>query len=163
MQKLAWGKPTIKMGKTQEDGSMSTSLQDIGKIKEDTTAVNPQDGGSNEMYGEGHELLDEQQLEGYDNIEFTVVSPTLAFLAPFYGNTIEEASKELKKMTTIVKDKYSVDIIPEKVGAIGYKASKCSVRIDSTFTAKEGWLSKFTLKNLLSEEDGFSTLYERVQ
>lgn len=161
MQKLAWGKPTIKMGKTQEDGSMSENMQDIGKIKEDTTAVNPQDGGSNEMYGEGHELLDEQQLEGYDQIEFTVVSPTLDFLAPFYGGTVTE--KSLKKITTIVKDKYSVDIVPEKVGAIGYKASKCSVRIDSTFTAKEGWLSKFTLKNLLSEADGFSTLYERVQ
>ncbi len=160
MQKLAWGKPTIKMGKTQENGSMSTEMTDIGKIKEDTTALNPQDGGSNEMYGEGHELLDEQPLEGFDQLEFTVVSPTLEFLSKFYnGSTVEE--NKFKKMTTIVTDKYSVDVIPEKVGAIGYQAAKCSVKIETSFSAKEGWLSKFTLKNFFSDTDGFSTMYVR--
>lgn len=158
MQTLAWGKPTIKMGKTQDDGSMATVMNDIGKIKEDTTALNPQDGGSNEMYGEGHELLDEQPLEGYDQLEFTVVSPTLDFLAQFYDGSTVDADKFTKK-TTIVKDKYSVDVIPEKTGAIGYQAANCSVKIMTTFSAKEGWLSKFTLKNLLSEKDGFSSMY----
>ena len=35
----AWGKPTIKCGASGEGGTLGASLEDVGKIKENTTTL----------------------------------------------------------------------------------------------------------------------------
>lgn len=160
MEKIAWGKPGITMGKTGSNDAMSSEMKSVGTVKEDSTLVDPQDGGEKELYGEGHELVASEEMEGYDKITFDVIEADLKTVAAFYGETIE-ADGDFTKKTTVVKEPYSVQIDPSNIGAVGYKAPKCSVKIKSTFTAKEGWLHKFELKAMKAASGEFSTLYKK--
>ena len=73
----AWGKPTIKCGASGEGGTLGASLEDVGKIKENTTTLELVKGNVNELFGEGHELVDKMELEGTWTLKFTVIKASL--------------------------------------------------------------------------------------
>lgn len=68
----AWGRCKITSGDAGEDGALGQSLKDVGKIKEDSTTLELVKGNVNELWGEGHELLDRMELEGSWSLKFTI-------------------------------------------------------------------------------------------
>jgi len=143
---IAWGKVSIKMAKTGVGDAMGTPLVDVGLIKDNTAHVEPQDGTTLEMYATGHELVEAQDTEGHDQVVFDVIGIDLSVIAAFFGKTI--AAGVFGKTTTVISDRYSIEITPTVVGATGYRAPKCSVSIKSGYTDAEGWLHNFTVKVL---------------
>ena len=117
----AWGKPTIKSGASGESGALGTTLEDVGKIKENTTSLELVKGNVNELFGEGHELVDKMELEGTWTLKFTVIKASLDKIAKFFGLSV--STDKLAMKTTIVSEPRSYTVDPLLVAAIGDKVN----------------------------------------
>lgn len=155
----AWGKCNVESGATGANGALSTTLEDVGKIKEGTTKLEIEGGGSEKLYGEGHELLDQMELEGNFKLSFTLVKASLEAIAKMYGVSI--SVDELGLATTVVTEERSYIVTPKLLGAIGAKLPKCSTSIKPIFGTKEGWTIEITATSLVPETGAVCTLFKK--
>lgn len=155
----AWGKPTIKCGASGEGGTLGSSLEDVGKIKENTTTLELVKGDVNELYGEGHELVDKMELEGTWSLKFTVIKASLDKIAKFFK--LEVSTDKLAMTTTIVSEPRSYTVDPLLPGAIGAELPYCYTSITPKFATAEGWTIEFEVTTMTPEAEGVSpaTLY----
>lgn len=142
----AWGKPHISTGKAGDNGTMCTSLKDVGIIKEDTTTLELTKGDVKELYGEGHELVDKMEFEGTWLLKFTLIKTSLAKVAELYG--LEEAEDKLAMKTTIVSEPRSYKVDPLLIGAIGAALPYCYTSINPKFATAEGWTIEFEVTTM---------------
>lgn len=155
----AWGKPTIKCGASGEGGTLGSPLEDVGKIKENTTTLELVKGDVNELYGEGHELVDKMELEGTWSLKFTVIKASLDKIAKFFK--LEVSTDKLAMTTTIVSEPRSYTVDPLLTGAIGAELPYCYTSITPKFATAEGWTIEFEVTTMTPEAEGVSpaTLY----
>lgn len=148
----AWGKPTIASGATGDKGALSTALTDVGKIKEDSTSLELVKGTVNELFGEGHELVDKMELEGTWSLKFTIIKTTLEKIAEIFGLDAPTADK-LPMKTTIVSEPRSYVVTPLLVGAIGAELPNCYTSLTPKFVAKEGWSVEVEVTTMVPENE----------
>lgn len=134
----AWGRCKITSGETGASGSLGTTLADVGKIKEDSTTLELVKGTVNELWGEGHELLDRMELEGSWSLKFTIYKASLAKIAEIFGLPAPQ-NERLPMTTTIVQTPRSFVVYPFLDGAIGAELPSTSVSITPRLVTKEGW------------------------
>lgn len=156
----AWGKCTIKMGASNVDGTMGSGLEDVGYIKEDTTKLEVEKGEKKQIFGEGHELLDERELEGSFKLSFTLIKASLESLAKMYGITI--ANDELPITRTTVADKRSYEVTPELIGAVGAKLPQCITSINPIMQTAEGWTVEIEAKSIAPKTEAACTLFKKA-
>ena len=133
----AWGKPTIKSGASGESGALGTTLEDVGKIKENTTSLELVKGNVNELFGEGHELV--------------VIKASLDKIAKFFGLSV--STDKLAMKTTIVSEPRSYTVDPLLVGAIGAELPYCYTSITPKFATAEGWTIEFEVTTMEPESE----------
>lgn len=154
-----WGKPNIKSGETGENDALSVALEDVGKIKEDSTTLEVTKGTVNELFGEGHELVDKMELEGSWLLKFTIIKASLAKLAQMYGLTLVDG--KLPMTTTVVSQARSYVVEPLLKGAICAEIPKSYTSITPKFATKEGWTIEVEVSSLQPSEGAPCTLYPK--
>lgn len=151
----AWGKPTITSGATGEKGALSSALTNVGKIKEDSTSLELVKGTVNELYGEGHELVDKMEFEGTWSLKFTIIKTTLEKIAEVFGLGAPAADK-LPMKTTIVSEPRSYVVTPLLDGAIGAELPNCYTSLTPKFVAKEGWSVEVEVTTMVPENESIA-------
>ena len=152
----AWGRCRITSGEASEDGSLGQALKDVGKIKEDSTTLELIKGNVNELWGEGHELLDRMELEGSWSLKFTIYKANLAKIAELFGLSAPQNDR-LPMTTTIVQSPRSFVVTPFLDGAIGAELPNSSVSLTPRFVTKEGWTIDVEATTIDPEDEGVAT------
>lgn len=147
---MAWSKPTIKIGKTGQNGAMGTSLTEIKPLKYQSTELTAEDGDTLQMQEEGAGQVGYEVLPGAYSLTTRIIEPgddvyTLLGL----GEAGESGSYKVK--THVVSDYFSVEVAPLHVGARGIKAPKCSVSVKPGYSTQDGNYLDLTFGILLSE------------
>ncbi len=158
----AWGRPNIKSGASGEKGILGALLADVGKIKEDSTTLELVKGTVNELWGEGHELLDKMELEGTWSLKFTIYRAAIEKVAELF--CLELVDGKLPMKTSIISEPRSYVVEPLLVGAIAAELPNCSTSITPRFVAKEGWMLDVEATTLVPENESVApaTLYPKA-
>lgn len=135
---MAWSKCGIEIGKTGASDAMATSLTSVGVIKDKSAVMESADGEELEMKSTGGETVGSERQEGTVTITCRIIEPGKEFFTLLGIGTAGETAGDISVASHVVSDEYSVKVTPNKVGAFGIEAPKCSVSVS------EGW----------SEEDG---------
>lgn len=134
--KMAWSKCTIEIGQAPEDGTMATTLTDIGTIKDKSSTLEPSDGDTLEAKATGGITVAKETQEGGLTLKTRVIEPEDSLLILL--GIAATSGEELQVTTHLVSGEWSVKVTPKNVGAKGIKIP-CS-----TIAYKPGW----------SEEEG---------
>ena len=161
-QVTAWGKCVITSGATGADDAMGAVLTNVGIIKEDSTKLELEAGDVKELYGEGHELVDQRQLEGKFKLSFTIIKASLTEIAKLYGITLADGAKELPIVSSVINEKRSYVVTPELEGAIGAKLPKCTTQINPIMQTAEGWTLEVIATGLKPADGAACTLFQKA-
>lgn len=155
-----WGKPNVKSGKTGANDALSTTLTDVGKIKEDATTLEVVKGTVMELFGEGHELVDKMELEGSWLLKFTIIKASLSKIAELYGLTLTNG--KLPMGTTVINEDRSYVVEPLKAGAVCAEIPKAYTSLTPKFSTKEGWTIEVEVSSLQPATGAPCTLYPKA-
>ncbi len=157
----AWGKPKIRNGASGNNGTLGSTLTDVGKIKEDSTSLEVVNGDVKELFGEGHELLDKMELEGTWVLKYTMVKAPIEKVAEAYGLTL--VSGKLPMRTTVVTEPRSYVVEPKLVGAICAELPNCSTKLTPRLVAADGWTIDVEATTMTPEDETVApcTLYPK--
>jgi|APHig6443718053_1056840.scaffolds.fasta_scaffold72774_2 hypothetical protein len=130
----AWGTIVMSVAATGALDVMGAPLVSLGNIKEDSMSITPEDGGSMQLFGTGHVLIDELKNEPSLKIAATLVG--LANAKQFW--TVDAV--ETGQVKSLIKSgNYSVKFASAVVGSDSFEAPKCIISGTPVFSEKEGW------------------------
>ena len=130
----AWGTIVMSVATTGALDVMGTPLVSLGVIKEDSMSIAPEDGGSMQLFGTGHVLVDELKNEPSLKINATLVGLTNA--KQFWTMDAVETG-QVKSL--IKSGNFSVKFASAVVGSDTLEAPKCVISGTPVFSEKEGW------------------------
>jgi len=137
---VSWGKPKIEIVKW---GASDTSCPETGwntvyNPKEDTTDLSTTKGDKKEAYGEGGEIIDVKYKRSKYELTFEL------YVKKGESQPIPEADID----DGVVNDIYGIRITPEDTTLEGIFMPKCSVSVDTLYTAADGKRVKYTFDGL---------------
>lgn len=152
----AWGKITLNIAESTTSDDMPSSLNELGIVEEDTFELSTEEGDKIQLYGTGHVLIDEKQLENIESISCQVIVPSLEQITRFWDVTKEGASSNEKYVVhSTVSDKhYAVQFLPELVGAIMLEVPKSNPTCRLTFEEKKGWVLQISFTIIPVQKEG---------
>ena len=142
MEKTAWGKITLNVAEAGTDENMPSSLDSLGIVEEDSFSLETEEGEKIQLFGSGHVLVDEKQLENIETLSCQVIVPSLEQITKFWDVT-KTGSGDTEKYTvhsTVANKHYAVQFLPELEGAIKLEAPKTNPVCKLSFEEKKGWL-----------------------
>ena len=148
----AWGKITLNVAAAGDGDTMPSSLAPLGIVEEDSFSLETEEGEKIQLFGSGHVLVDEKQLENIETLSCRVIVPTLAQITQFWDVT-KGSNDKYTVHSTVSGAKYAIQFIPELDGAIQLEAPKTSPTCKLTFEEKKGWILEmsFTLITVTKE------------
>lgn len=152
-EKTAWGEIDMELGKTASGDLMSTEMESIGILKEESLSLSTEDGKKYELYGSGHELVDELQGEPSLTVTGTVVQVPEKTREKLWEIKKEGAGDEQKLIvkSMVTRDKYSVRFASRVVGSETFEAPLCSVNMKPVFSETEGWCAEVSFRIIRSK------------
>lgn len=138
----AWGKITLNIGETGASDAMASALSELGIVEEDSFALETEEGDKIQLFGTGHVLVDEKQLENIESVSCQVIVPSLEQITKFWDvtKTGAEGAEVYTVHSTVSNKYYSIQFLPELVGAIKLEAAKTKPSCQLTFEEKKGWV-----------------------
>ena len=153
----AWGKITLNIGETGASDKMATDLSELGIVEEDSFALETEEGDKIQLFGTGHVLVDEKQLENIESVSCRVIVPSLEQITKFWEVTksTDTATKtEIYTVHSTVSNKYySIQFLPELAGAIKLEAVKTKPSCQLTFEEKKGWVLQISFTIVPVQKD----------
>lgn len=142
MDSTAWGKITLNAGTATGTQTMPTDLSTIGIVEEDSFAIETEAGEKIQLFGSGHVLVDQKQLENIETLSCRVIVPTLAQITQFWDVTKIDSDGEEKYAvhSTVGNEHIAIQFLPELVGAIMLEAPRTDPACQLTFEEKKGWV-----------------------
>jgi len=143
----AWGKITLKVADAPSSGAaMPQSMTDLGIVEEDSFSLETEEGEKIQLWGSGHVLVDQKQLENVESLTCRLVVPSLAQVTKFWKVTQTGSGDSIKYTvhSTIAQKKYSVTFEPELAGAIMLEVPQSDVAGTLNFEEKKGWVLTVT-------------------
>lgn len=139
---IGWGKPTIKVKKVS--GASFSELP------------TPIDGSTSLETTQGEKM--EAKIEGGDNeaVKYKANTYELSF-------QIRDAPEKAEKLAVIsdidgvVKDEFTVQVIPENEDAIGVQIDRASVNVQTSYNSTDGVVKTYTF-SALKPSDGSATV-----
>jgi len=139
---IGWGKPTIKVKKV--GGASFSELP------------TPIDGSTSLETTQGEKM--EAKIEGGDNeaVKYKANTYELSF-------QIRDAPEKAEKLAVIsdidgvVKDEFTVQVIPENEDAIGVQIDRASVNVQTSYNSTDGVVKTYTF-SALKPSDGSATV-----
>ena len=143
MSNTAWGTISMKMAKTTDKGATfnAAGLETIGTLKEDSISLSTEDGKKYELYGSGHQLIDELRGEPTIKVTATIVNIPEATRKAFWQTegSLDGSTKQLKVKSMVTVDKFGVQFGSDVTGSETFEAPYCSVNLKPIFAEAEGW------------------------
>ena len=133
---MAWSKCAIEIGKTGESDAMATALTSVGVVKDKSATMESAEGDSLEMKSTGGETVGSERQEGTVTITCRVIEPGKELYTLLGIGAASEAN--IAVQSHVVADEYSVKVTPNKVGAWGVEAPKCSVSVSAGWSEEDG-------------------------
>lgn len=155
-EKTAWGEILMDIGLTGANDAMASALETIGVLKEDSLALATEDGKKYELWGSGHELIDELQGEPILTVTGNIIQVPEEVRKKFWEIS-EQGSGDSKKMqvkSLVTREKWSVKFASRIPGSETFEAPKCSVSMKPVFSETEGWTADFSFKIIKSKATG---------
>jgi len=142
----AWGKITLKVAVAPDSGAeMPDSMSDLGIVEEDSFSLETEAGEKIQLWGTGHVLVDQKQLENVESLTCTLIVPTLEQITKFWKVTSSgEGDEKYTVHSTMTDKKYSITFVPELTGAIMLEIPKTDVSAQLDFEEKKGWVMTMT-------------------
>lgn len=155
-ENTAWGKILMEMEETGANDTMPQALESVGTLKEETLALATEEGKKYELFGSGHELLDELQGEPTLTVTATVVQVPEETRKKLWEveETGEGDAKKMKVKSMVTKKKYGVRFASQVPGSETFEAPKCSVNMKPVFSETEGWSAEISFKIIKSQITG---------
>lgn len=135
---IAWGEIVLSYGTPGASDAMSASLTPLGYIKEDSLAIETEEGEVMQLFGTGHVLVDEQGGEPSVRIKATLIGVDDTFWTMDATNTGQVES-------FIDSAYYSIKVASKVVGSETLEAPKCKIAAKPLFSEKEGWTVELTI------------------
>lgn len=149
----AWGDIEFKIGTPSADNGMSTSLDSIGTVKEDSIGVETQDGTTKEWRAVNGKLIDELKGEPILKVKCFVKNLNKSNLGKFWNVSENATTGELEVKGLTNANKYSISFGSNVKESEEFKAPYCSVSMKPAFDEKEGWGQEIEF-TLLSPGEG---------
>lgn len=135
MEKIAWGEIIMSIAPTGALDVMGTPLVELGFVKEDSMAINLEEGPKLQLFGTGHVLVDEVQQEDIINVAATLIG--LEKATQFWE--MGTGPTEGQVISLVNSDNWSVKFASKVVGSKTFEAPKCKIKATPVFSEKEGW------------------------
>lgn len=180
---MAWSKCAIEVGDTGENDAMATTFASVGVVKDRSATLESEDGESLEMKATGGETVGSEKQEGTMTLSCRIIEPDNATYTLFGIGTVGSDS-DMYVTTHVVSKEMSVKVTPNKIGAKGIEAPKCSVSckigwseedgnyMDLSFSILHGaqtygenkpyWYKKFTSKGITASDNGNISVKDAV-
>lgn len=127
---VGWGQPVIEVKKTGE-----TAWTKFATPVEDTTKLECTQGDKMEA-----------KIEGGENE--AVKYKANSYVLSFNMRQVPERTDPISEENGIVKDEYSVRVIPENDEAIGILIDRASVNVQTSFDSQNGLIKTYTFDAL---------------
>lgn len=160
---MAWSKCGFSIGKTADDGTMSTPLTSIGTIKYQSSSLEASEGDTLEMQETGGAYVAKETMEGSYKATTRVIEPTDELLTLLGIGTAESASKEFKVATHVVDGDWSLQITPKNVGARGIKAPKTNITYVPGWSEEDGNYADLTFDILKGDADYWYSIFTKTE
>lgn len=137
---MAWSKCKFRIAKTPADDSMpaSSSMTDIGTIKDKSSTLEPSDGDVLEAKATGGSTVAKETQEGGYTLKTRVIEPDDELLELLGLGEADTASEEFKVKTHVVDGEFAVEVEPKNYGAKGIRAPKTNVSYKPGWSEEEG-------------------------
>lgn len=133
---MAWSKCAIEVGKTGTNDAMATTLTSVGLVKDKSATLESADGDSLEMKSTGGETVGSEKQEGTLTLACRIIEPGQEFYTLLGIGAASDTN--IAVQSHVVPDEYSVKVTPNKVGAYGIQAPKCSVSVSAGWSEEDG-------------------------
>lgn len=166
---MAWSKCKFRIKPTPADDSMpeSSTMTNIGTIKDKSSSLEPSEGDVLEAKATGGSTVAKEKQEGGYTLKTRVIEPDDELLEFLGLGDLDTESEEFKVKTHVVEGEFSVEVEPKNYGAKGLRAPKTNVSYKPGWSEEEGnyadlefeiiktdkenedenyWYSKFTKK-----------------
>ena len=141
MSVLAWGKPTIEYIKLVKDTIPESGWQEMPNPKQDSFAMNTQDGEVKQAFGEGGILVDEIRSAATTTIEFDIFAAGVGFEMPIPAEN------------GLISDNYAIRVTPQDSKLTGIIFKRASVAVSTSWTAEDGILHHYTFTALQPKDN----------
>lgn len=157
-ENTAWGKILMKAGETGAADIMATAekLLSIGVLKEETITLTTEEGKKYQLFGSGHELLDELLGEPSLMVTATVLQVPEETRKKFWEIVPvgEGEAKKLQVKSMVTHKKYSVQFASQIPESETFEAPRCSVNMKPVFSETEGWCAEISFNIIKSKITG---------
>lgn len=155
-ENTAWGKINMYTGETAASDALAASMELVGVLKEETIGLTTEEGKKYELWGSGHELLDELQGEPSLLVSATITQVPEEIRKKFWDikevGTGDDRKLQVKSMVT--RKKWSVKFASEVPGSETFEAPLCSVNMKPVFSETEGWSAEVSFRIIKSKITG---------
>lgn len=140
----AWGEIIMSVGAPGVGEVMGASLTSLGFIQEDTLEITTEEGDKIQLFGTGHVLVDQLQLEDTITVNCSLIGIEKAtqFWELGTGNQVK---------SLVNSDDWSVKFASKVVGSDTFEAPKCRIKATPQFSEKEGWTVDLAITVLMGE------------
>lgn len=137
---MAWSKCKIRIAKTPADDSMpaSSSMTNIGTIKDKSSTLEPSDGDVLEAKATGGTTVAKETQEGGYTLKTRVIEPPDELLEMLGLGEADTTSEEFKVKTHVVEGEFAAEVEPKNYGAKGIRAPKTNVSYKPGWSEEEG-------------------------
>lgn len=155
-ENTAWGEILMQIGKTGANDAMAAPLKSIGVLKEESISLTTEEGKKYQLYGSGHELLDELLGEPSLTVTATIVQVPEETRKELWEveETGEGEAKKMKVKSMVTREKYSVQFASRVPGSETFEAPRCSVNMKPIFSETEGWSAEVSFNIIKSKKTG---------
>lgn len=133
----AWGEISLKIGDANPNGTMQQTLESIGVVKEDSIAIDTQEGKKMEWKAVGGAVIDSMQTEPTLSIKAHVKNLNKAVLSKFWNVTETADNLEVSGFTNTRK--FAISLEPSVLGAEVTNYPLTTISAKPSFKEDAGW------------------------
>lgn len=156
---MSWNECRVVIGRSTADGGMSTSLFDLGVLKNQTATLTYTAGDELVAKASGGIIVARERLEGTWQLKFSIIEMDLNVYSYLLGKSGVDTtdalghSKALGVNSGLVNERYSVIITPKNTDAVGFYASLADVSIVPSISETDGMNVELTF-DIVKDKDG---------
>lgn len=154
MNETAWGNIIFRIADATETGEMPASLEQLGKIKENSISIDPQRGTKLQLKETGGGVHDQTEGEPVVTIGMTIIGIPVAMREMFWQT--ENKGEKTRVKSLVTNKKFAIEILNPKVpGSDTLEIPKTSVFMGMLLADDEGYTAPLEITILKSEADAF--------
>lgn len=158
--RMSWNECRLLIGRSTAEGALSTSLFDLGVLKNQTATLTYTPGDELVAKASGGVVVAREKLEGSWQLKFTITEIDLDTYSYIMGKPGTDTTKYAGHTSFgiesgLVPDRYSVIVIPKNTDAVGFYAAVADVSVAPAISETDGFSVEFTFDIVKDVNDEF--------